>query len=77
MWERIHQKEKLLSQKIQWTKRNANKQKKKDLVTAKHMKQAVINFTNKQLTDDQTFLLNLVQNLVPANKNTPFMDILT
>ena len=50
--------------------------KKKDLVTAKHMKQAAINFTNKQLTDDQIFLLNLVQNLVPANKNTPFMDIL-
>lgn len=40
------------------------------------MKQAAINFTNKQLTDDQIFLLNLVQNLVPANKNTPFMDIL-
>ena len=40
------------------------------------MKQAVINFTNKQLTDDQKFLLNLVQNLVPANKNTPFTDIL-
>ena len=40
------------------------------------MKQAVINFTSKQLTDDQTFLLNLVQNLVPASKNTPFTDIL-
>ena len=62
---RIHQKEKLLFQT-----------KKKDLVTAKHMKQAVTNFTNKQLTDDQTFLSNLVQNLVPANKNTPFIDIL-
>ena len=40
------------------------------------MKQAVIHLTNKQLTNDQAFLLNLGLNFAPKNKNIPFIDII-
>ena len=48
------------------------------------MKQAVIHLTNKQLTNDQAFLLNLKEtklksknlNFAPKNKKIPFIDII-
>ena len=45
-----------------------NVSKGKDLITAKHMKQVVINLANEQLTDNQISLLILVPNFVPTNR---------
>lgn len=50
--------------------------KEKKLVTTKPMKQAFIQLTNEQSTDDQTSLLNLRPNFVTTNKKTTFIDII-
>ena len=43
--------------------------------TTSYIKQAVINLTDTELTDEQKSLLNLGPNFVPATKRIPFMDI--
>lgn len=40
------------------------------------MKQAFIQLTNEQSTDDQASLLNLRPNFVTTNKKTAFIDII-
>ena len=44
--------------------------------TTSHIKQAVINLTDTELTDEHISLLNLEPNFVSATKRIPFMDIM-
>ena len=45
--------------------------------TISYIKQAVINLTDTELTEEQKSLLNLGLNFVPATKRIPFMDIIS
>ena len=61
-----------LINKLETLKNNAGK-KSKEKTT--YIKQAVINLTDTELTEEQKSLLNLGPNFVPATKRIPFMDI--
>ena len=45
--------------------------------TISYIKQAVINLTDTELTEEQKSLLNLGPNFVPATKRIQFMDIVS
>ena len=54
-----------------------NTGKKSTEKTTSYIKQAVINLTDTELTEEQKSLLNLGPNFVPATKRKPFMDIIS
>ena len=54
---------------------NSTGKKSKEKTT--YIKQAVINLTDIELTEEQKSLLNLGPNFVPATKRIPFMDIIS
>ena len=55
--------------------KNSTEKKGKQKTTS-YIKQAVINLTDTELTEEQMSLLNLGPNFVPATKRIPFMDII-
>ena len=56
--------------------KNSTEKKGKQKTTS-YIKQAVINLTDIELTEEQMSLLNLGPNFVPATKRIPFMDIIS
>ena len=64
-----------LINKFEILKNNTGKKSKEK--TTSYIKQAVINLTDTELTEEQKFLLNLGPNFVPATKRIPFMDIIS
>ena len=63
-----------LINKFEILKNNTGK-KSKEKTT--YIKQAFINLTDTELTEEQKSLLNLGPNFVPATKRIPFMDIIS
>ena len=55
--------------------KNSTEKKGKQKTTS-YIKQAVIDLTDTELTEEQMSLLNLGPNFVPATKRIPFMDII-
>ena len=53
--------------------KNSTEKKGKQKTTS-YIKQAVIDLTDTELTEEQMSLLNLGPNFVPATKRIPFMD---
>ena len=62
-----------LINKFEILKNNTRKKSKEE--TTVYIKQAVINLTNTELTEEQNSLLNFEPNFILATKRIPFMDI--
>ena len=71
----VNKKEHLICKfnELQTTPSKRNNQKG----TTTYVKPSIINLTGIEITDHQTFLINLGQKFVPAEKRIPFMEIIT